>query len=90
MNRTRAYLLGRSQSAPPTSVACQSSYPLPPCPVGRGRGGVGWFWSGLGLRAEVMGRASVLSPGSTQSGLLASPEELEVTGNFDLACHDPR
>lgn len=34
------YLLGRSQSAPPTSTACRSSYPHPPCPVGRSGGGV--------------------------------------------------
>ena len=35
------YLRGRSQSAPPMRAACRSSYPHPPCPVGRGGGGVG-------------------------------------------------
>lgn len=35
------YLQGRSQSAPPTRAACRSSYPHPPCPGGRGGGGVG-------------------------------------------------
>lgn len=82
VNRTRAYLLGRSQSAPPTSVACQSSYPLPPCPVGRGGGGVGWFWSGLGLGAEVMGRASVSSPGVNPEWLASSSGGARGHGQF--------
>lgn len=43
-NTTWTYLPGRSQSAPPTSVACRSSYPPPPCPVWERQG-----WGGLVL-----------------------------------------
>lgn len=76
---TPAYLLGRSQSVPPTSAACRSSCPLPPFPVGRGGGKVGWVWSGLGLGAEGTGRASVSASRAKPGWLVSSPRVSQRT-----------